>query len=288
VDKSVQQEASAEYRSVVPELHFNKGLCYHKKNRFTEAYESYKLSIDSGGSNKLKAMCYYNMGVLANGDKDSERAIRMFRDCLHYDQSFSQAEDAIVKLLPAYKSDAIGYWFGTFKKEDMTDSLSHKQGDAKEISKRVSRWQEGLKKSVSRWREGLKKVVGLILLALIVGISGAILVTYVLFLSGTMHEVYSIVPLSIVVSLFSIIFFIWPNLQRIKIVEIELYKETPSIRIIEPLEKMEFMTTKITLPYPLKSFKAPVEPLSISLRVPLKKLDMPTAYPPTHTLIKLR
>ena len=95
---------------LVGEKHNSIGLCYHKQRSFKQAEREYWKAVETN-SNKVKAVSYYNLGVLYIDEKKKDVAKKMFEKCLDNDQSFSKATDALSKLERLEQSDWYEWWF---------------------------------------------------------------------------------------------------------------------------------------------------------------------------------
>jgi tetratricopeptide (TPR) repeat protein len=95
---------------LIGEKHNSVGLCYHKQQLFKQAEQEYLKAVKTS-SNKVKAVSYYNLGVLYIDEKKKDAAKKMFEKCLENDQSFSKATDALSKLEKLEQSDWYEWWF---------------------------------------------------------------------------------------------------------------------------------------------------------------------------------
>jgi hypothetical protein len=89
------------------------GLCYYNLGLDEEAKEEFRLAIKN---DPHMADAYYNLGVVYNNEKESERALKLFRACKQIDNKHPEVKKAIERVEGIGKTnDWYQWWFNSTK-----------------------------------------------------------------------------------------------------------------------------------------------------------------------------
>jgi tetratricopeptide (TPR) repeat protein len=87
------------------------GLCYYKSGNWSKAEDAYKKAIDFGSVD-----AYYNLAVLYNKQKESDKAKETLEQCIEIADKNSttrdEAKDALKKMNSSSRTDWFEWWFG--------------------------------------------------------------------------------------------------------------------------------------------------------------------------------